>query len=56
MDNFESYLFDKISDFKKRLVENEGNKEVEWFLNNCIDQFMEILSEYNLNYKYDLGA
>lgn len=56
MDNFESYLFDKISDFKKRLVENEGNPEVEWFLNNCIEQFIEVLSEYNLNYKYDLGA
>lgn len=56
LDSFECYLFEKIVDFKKRLVENEGNKEVEWLLNNCIEQFMEILSEYDLNYKYDLGA
>lgn len=56
MDNFESYLFKKISDYQKKLTDNKGNKEVEWFLNNCIDEFIEILSEYNLNYKYDLGA
>jgi len=56
MDNFESYLFNKISDYQKKLTDNKGNKEVEWCLNNCIDEFMEILSEYNLNYKYDLGA
>lgn len=56
MDNFESFLFDKIYDFKQKLAENEGNKEVEWCLNACIEEFMEILSEYNLNYKFDLGA
>jgi len=56
MDNFESYLFNKISDYQKKLTDNKGNKEVEWCLNNCIDEFIEILSEYNLNYKYDLGA
>jgi len=56
MDNFESYLFDKIYDYRKRLEENKDSKEVAWALSNAIEEFMEILSEYNLNYKYDIGA
>lgn len=56
MDDFESYLFNKITDYKKRIDENKGSKEVLWCLNNCLEEFMEILSEYNLNYKYELGA
>jgi len=56
VDDFESYLFNKITDYKKRIDENKGSKEVLWCLNNCLEEFMEILSEYNLNYKYELGA
>lgn len=51
MDEFENYLFDKISDFRQKLKENEGNKEVLWCLGTCLEEFVEILSEYNLNYK-----
>lgn len=56
MDNFENYLFNKIYDYKTRLEENKDNVEVTWALNSTIEEFMEILSEYNLNYKFDLGA
>lgn len=51
MDGFESYLFDKISDYKQKINCNEGNNEVLWCLSTCLEEFMEILSEYNLNFK-----
>lgn len=56
MDQFEVYLFDKINEFRKRINDNNGNDEVLWLLNSCLEEFMEILSEYNLNYKYELEA
>lgn len=56
MDNFEEFLIDKIYDYKNRLKENKGNKEVEWCLNQCLEEFIVILSEYNLNYKFEIGA
>lgn len=56
MDKFEVYLVDKINEFRDRVKENEGNDEVLWCLNTCLEEFMEILSEYNLNYKYEIGA
>ena len=56
MDNFESYLFNKINDYRERIEENKSDKAVSWCLNSTLEEFMEILSEYNLNYKYDLGA
>ena len=51
LDKFEVYLFNKIGDYKGRMTDNEGSPEVVWALNNCLEEFMEILSEYNLNYK-----
>jgi len=51
MDNFENYLFNKISVCIQRIEENKGNSEVLWSLNNTLEEFVEILSEYNLNYK-----
>lgn len=51
MDSFENYLFNKITDCKNKINENQGNKEVLWHLDSCLEEFMEILSEYNLNYK-----
>lgn len=56
MDCFERFLIHKICEFENRLKENEGNKEVEWFLNLCLEEFLNILSEYNLNYKFEIGA
>lgn len=56
MDSFEMFLFDKISDYKNRLNENKGNKELEWSLNQCLEELITILSEYNLNYKFEIGA
>jgi len=51
MDDFERYMFNKITDFNKRFEENEGNKEVLFCLNTCLEEFVEILSVYNLNFK-----
>lgn len=56
MDCFERFLICKICEFENRLKENEGNKEVEWSLNLCLEEFLNILSEYNLNYKFEIGA
>lgn len=51
MDGFEKYMFNKITDFNKRVEENNGNEDVLFCLNTCLEEFVEILSEYNLNFK-----
>lgn len=56
MDKFENYLFNKIIDYKNRLNENKGNYEIEWALNNCLEEITEVFSVYNLEYKDQLGA
>lgn len=65
MDCFESYLFDRITDLKARINEEENSvsevsedvqKSVLWTLNNMLEEVMEILANYTLNYKYEIGA
>lgn len=62
MDNFETYLFNKIREIQDSIKENEsseneiGKREVLWSLNNTLEELVEILANYTLNYKYDLGA
>ncbi|SCK04754.1 Uncharacterised protein [uncultured Clostridium sp.] len=51
MDAFENYLFEKINNFRVKLLENSHDPEIVFVLNNCLEEFMEILSEYNLNFK-----
>lgn len=51
MDEFENYLFEKINTFRGKVKDNECDPNVVWALNNCLEEFMEILSEYNLNFK-----
>lgn len=57
MDNFESYLFDRINEIKGSIDENlnisneEGKNEVLWCLNNTLEEVVEILANYTLNYK-----
>lgn len=51
MDGFENYLFEKINDYRGRLSENSCDPNIVWALNNCVEEFVEILSEYNLNFK-----
>lgn len=52
MDKFENYLFEKIVDCKNKISENEGNQEVSFCLENMLEEYMEIMSHYNLNIKY----
>ena len=52
MDNFENYLFDKIVDCKNRINENSHNKEVLFCLESMLEEYMEIMSHYNLNIKH----
>ena len=57
MDNFESYLFNRISEIKVMINDNansgseEGKNEVLWCLNNTLEEVVEILANYTLNYK-----
>ena len=51
MDNFEVFMFEKINQYRIRLEESKDNKDVAWAMNNCLEEFMEILSHYNLNCK-----
>lgn len=57
MDNFESYLFNRINEIKSSIDENlnvsneEGKNEVLWCLNNTLEEVVEILANYTLNYK-----
>lgn len=51
MDKFEDYMFNKIVDCKNRITENNNNKEVLFCLENILEEYMEIMSYYNLNIK-----
>ena len=57
MDNFESYLFDRINEIKNSIDENSNSindkckNEVLWSLNNTLEEVVEILANYTLNYK-----
>lgn len=58
MDSFETYLLDKIIDFKSRIEENKSNlkdeelnNSVSFMLNNVTEQLLEVLAEYTLNHK-----
>lgn len=51
MDKFEDYLLEKIFDCRNKIVENEHNKEVLFCLENMLEEYMEIMSYYNLNIK-----
>lgn len=57
MDNFENYLFDRIKEIKNSINENinsdndNGKKEVLWSLNNTLEEVVDILANYTLNYK-----
>lgn len=52
MDNFENYLFEKIVDCKNRITENAHSKEVLFCLESMLEEYMEIMSHYNLNIKH----
>lgn len=52
MDDFERFLINRINDFDNRLKENEGNTESCYLLNNLIEELLEVLSNYNLKYKF----
>lgn len=52
MDNFENYLFEKIVDCKNRITENAHSKEVLFCLESMLEDYMEIMSYYNLNIKH----
>lgn len=46
------YLFDKILEYKERYINSkEKDESVAWALDNCLEEFLEILSYYNLNCK-----
>lgn len=51
MDKFEAYMFEKISQYKIRLEESKNNDDIYWAMNNSLEEFLEILSYYNLNCK-----
>ena len=56
MDDFERFLFSRINDFENRIKENseiesENKDEILWALNCCVEELLDILSNYNLNYK-----
>lgn len=52
MDQFEEYLLDKINDHRERLSKTDDDS-IRWSLNNCISEFLEILSQYNTKFKIE---
>lgn len=57
MDCFENYLFNRINEIKNSIEENTNSdndtckNEVLWSLNNTLEEVVEILANYTLNYK-----
>ncbi|WP_166484862.1 hypothetical protein [Clostridium cuniculi] len=50
MDPFQSYLLDKINDYRDRL-NNESDENIRFSIINCLEEVLEIFSQYDLNYK-----
>lgn len=50
MDPFQSYLLDKIIDYRGK-VNNQENEDIKWAMGNCLEELLEVFSEYDLNYK-----
>lgn len=57
MDNFETYLFNRISELRESIENTKtsdngnGKKEILWSLNNTLEELVDILANYTLNYK-----
>lgn len=58
MDDFENYLLNRILDLKGRIeeenksvVNDEVRNSVLFYLNNTLEEVVEILANYTLNYK-----
>lgn len=46
------YLLDKIIEYRDRFIESKDkNEDIAWSMNNCLEEFIEILAYYSLNCK-----
>jgi len=49
MSNFDFYMIDMIKDYSDRLRNKENDKDVQWMLNNVLDELIRSYAEYRTN-------